>query len=367
MPIPEDDKAATSKAFTKVQQLAKSINLEDPASSPGAKELDQLTLQEYCIRTFESEFVTSLFNRISRSLLGLDSDEISLLSFVYYCKSGTGINALLSSRKNGAQYIRLREGTQTFSTNMAKELSPGSLYLSTPAAEIKQCSTSGQCTVVSSTGRCFTAKKVILSVPSPLYSTIRFDPPLPESKQSLAQSNRLGYYSKIIFVFDTPWWREAGFSGSTQASDGPIEFTVDTSISDDAQWSISCFIVGQRGRKWSQLSETERRRSAWEQLCASFQGAKAVSGKDFSIPEPINVLEYEWIKQDYFRGAPCPVAPPGLLCSIDGSASRAPFGSVHFVGTETSLEWKGYMEGAVRSGDRGAREVITVLKPGAEF
>ena len=44
-----------------------------------------------------------------------------------------------------------------------------------------------------------------------------------------------------------------------------------------------------------------------------------------------------------------------------GKALRAPFEAIHFVGTETSFEWKGYMEGAVRSGERGAREVIMAL------
>jgi monoamine oxidase len=44
-----------------------------------------------------------------------------------------------------------------------------------------------------------------------------------------------------------------------------------------------------------------------------------------------------------------------------GKALRAPFEAIHFVGTETSFEWKGYMEGAVRSGERGAAEVIEAL------
>jgi len=37
---------------------------------------------------------------------------------------------------------------------------------------------------------------------------------------------------------------------------------------------------------------------------------------------------------------------------------------VHFVGTETAYEWKGYMDGAVRSGERGATEVVDALTRG---
>lgn len=70
----------------------------------------------------------------------------------------------------------------------------------------------------------------------------------------------------------------------------------------------------------------------------------------------------EWSKEEFFEGATCPVPPPGLISSVDASAVRAPFDNIHFVGTETALIWRGYMEGAVRSGDRGAQEVIDALK-----
>lgn len=74
------------------------------------------------------------------------------------------------------------------------------------------------------------------------------------------------------------------------------------------------------------------------------------------------MLEMEWAKEEFFKGAPCPVSPPGVITSVDASALRDPFGQLHFVGTETALVWVGYMEGAVRSGSRGAREVVDALK-----
>jgi monoamine oxidase len=35
---------------------------------------------------------------------------------------------------------------------------------------------------------------------------------------------------------------------------------------------------------------------------------------------------------------------------------------VHFAGTETADYWLGYMDGAVRSGERAAREVLAALR-----
>jgi monoamine oxidase len=41
-----------------------------------------------------------------------------------------------------------------------------------------------------------------------------------------------------------------------------------------------------------------------------------------------------------------------------GPALRDPCGRIHWAGTETSTIWAGYMDGAVRSGERAAAEVV---------
>jgi monoamine oxidase len=80
-----------------------------------------------------------------------------------------------------------------------------------------------------------------------------------------------------------------------------------------------------------------------------------------TVPEPINIIEQEWVKHEWFLGAPSPVMPPGVLASEAGRALCDPYQNVHFVGTETSDVWEGYMEGAVRTGERGAAEVTAKL------
>lgn len=268
----------------------------------------------------------------------------------------------IDSGKTLFQYPNTQSlGTQTIAKNMASSLKPGSLYLEAPVTHIEQSSTNGLCSIRTSNNKTFQARKTILSIATPLYNSIQFMPSLPADKQRLAQENKLGYYSKLIFVFESPWWRTAGFSGEIKSQDeGPILFSVDTSIPDDNQWSISCFIVGGRGQKWSELSKEKRYSTAWAQFCSAFEEAQRGTRK-FHISEPINVLEFEWSKEPFFLGGPCAASPPGLLSSIDGAAIRKPFGDIHFIGTETALAWKGYMEGAVRSGDRGAEEVIAAL------
>jgi monoamine oxidase len=54
------------------------------------------------------------------------------------------------------------------------------------------------------------------------------------------------------------------------------------------------------------------------------------------------------------------VCGPGVL-TAHGHALREPAGFIHWAGTETSTYWNGYMDGAVRSGERAAREILDEL------
>ncbi|MFN9999775.1 MAG: FAD-dependent oxidoreductase [bacterium] len=51
------------------------------------------------------------------------------------------------------------------------------------------------------------------------------------------------------------------------------------------------------------------------------------------------------------------VAAPGVF-GPHGDALRAPWGRVSWAGTETADRWMGFMDGALRSGQRAALEVL---------
>jgi len=80
----------------------------------------------------------------------------------------------------------------------------------------------------------------------------------------------------------------------------------------------------------------------------SFFGAAAQSNIDY--------VETDWSTETTISGCISPL-PVGVLTSY-GSALRAPEGNIHWAGTETSEIWMGYMDGAIRSGDRVAQEII---------
>jgi monoamine oxidase len=175
------------------------------------------------------------------------------------------------------------------------------------------------------------------------------------AKQQLSKANTLGYTCKIMILFAEPWWRAKNLTGVLQSFEGPIAVTRDSSVDSKGYYSMTCFLVGQAGRDLSRKTQPERFNTVLAQIQRCF--GPVIGGK---IPEPIAITEHEWAKDQWAQGCPCPASPPGAMTDF-GHALRTAHGNVHFVGTETAFEWKGYMDGAVRSGERGAKEVTLAL------
>jgi monoamine oxidase len=69
----------------------------------------------------------------------------------------------------------------------------------------------------------------------------------------------------------------------------------------------------------------------------------------------------DWIREEWTRGGPVAYAGPGVLLEF-GPSIRPPSGLIHWAGTETATFWNAYMEGAVRSGERAAGEILSALR-----
>jgi monoamine oxidase len=70
-------------------------------------------------------------------------------------------------------------------------------------------------------------------------------------------------------------------------------------------------------------------------------------------------VDNDWPSEPWTRGCYGANMGPGVLTTL-GPALRAPVGRIHWAGTETSPVWSGYIEGAIRSGERAAAEVLAL-------
>ena len=74
---------------------------------------------------------------------------------------------------------------------------------------------------------------------------------------------------------------------------------------------------------------------------------------------PIEYVEFDWTHERWTMGSPVASVQPGATVAY-GSTIREPVGRVHWAGTETATYWSGYMDGAVRAGERAAVEVAAL-------
>ncbi|OAA55298.1 Amine oxidase [Niveomyces insectorum RCEF 264] len=337
----------------KAEETCLTLDIRDPVRT-GAR-LDHMTLEQWI--QSEGGGPTALASAAvwTKAMLGMEPRDLSALYFLNYCKSGGGLLQMRSDLKHGGQFLRFVRGTQSLSLGLADLLKDGSLLLSSPVRSVTQ-GADGLVHVVSARGD-FVCKRVIVSVPTPLYKEIAFSPPLPAAKTQLAQQNKLGYINKVILRYASPWWRQYGLCGMVQSFTGPVAVSRDSSSDEAGQYSLTCFVAGDTGRALSTKTPAERFQIVTDHIKMLF-GASIP--KDATVPEPVGFVEHEWAKDQWAQGCPCPAAPPGLMTQYE-HALRAAHGKVHFAGTETAYEWKGYMEGALRAGLRGAEEVTKAL------
>lgn len=108
---------------------------------------------------------------------------------------------------------------------------------------------------------------------------------------------------------------------------------------------------GPAARKLTAMNPADRRAAMVAALSERF-GPKADA--------PIDFTQQDWTVERYSGGGMISHAPPGVLTEF-GPALRAPCGRIHWAGSESSAVMQGFVDGAVRSGERAANEVTAQL------
>ncbi|EXJ80298.1 hypothetical protein A1O1_08440 [Capronia coronata CBS 617.96] len=356
---PEYPSAKDTRSCISIRDEVERLSLTQSPSilsaGPYRQHLDSMSFETYLRNAKVTEKAFATAQVWTHAMLGVDPSEMSALYFLEYCAAGGGLMTMRSDQKGGGQYLRIRQGMSAFAEGMAGKLRPGSVELSSPVASITQ-KPNGTVSVTTKgpLSQTYQARKVIVSVPTPVYKTITFSPPLPPSKTAVVNRTRYGFYTKYMVTFSKPFWTERKLCGLAQSFIGPVSVFRDTSLGDQS-YCLTCFLGGQFGRKWAAQDAEGKKSSVLKQISDVL-----ADGQDVT-PWFIEVHESPWMEEEYSGwGCPCPVMPPGVLADGWG-ALCAPADNLHFVGTELSPVWRGYMEGAVTSGEKGATDVIAEL------
>jgi monoamine oxidase len=329
-----------------IDPLAKEVGPTAPWRAKRAKQLDHTTLAEFTKR-FVSPRIRPVFEAVNNSVWGADSDQLSLLYVAAYVAAAgdpqhPGSLFRLVSTAGGAQERRFVGGSQVVSQRVAKHLGDRVL-LRTPATGL---ALTGGGVRVRAGALVIDAKRAIIAVPPPL--ALELTRNLSPRRTKLLAGMHMGHLIKSEAVYPTPFWRAAGLSGQGVNDEGIASVPFDNSPPDGSVGVLFAFTGGRAADRLAQLPPAERRRQVLQRF-QQYVGDQARS--------PTQFIEHDWRSEKWTRGCPTAIPRPGILSQY-GDTLRAPIGPVHFAGTETSDYWQGYMDGAVRAGERAAREVL---------
>jgi monoamine oxidase len=354
-PVPPDPTGSTEafKALQQLNQMSQSINLDEPWNSPNATEYDGQTFETWKNNNVFTPSGRFLLDVACTSVFSCEPRDVSLLFVLFYIKAAgdethPGTLDRLVTTSPGAQSDRIVGGTQLIPLRMAKGLGKR-VVLNSPVRKITQ---KKDRVIVESDNMIAVGQRVIVAIPPPLAGRIQYSPALPALRDQLTQRMPMGSVMKVMAVYDEPFWRKDGWSGQVVSDKGPAQVTFDSTPPDGTPGVLMAFIEASTSRRLNGVSKATLRAQVLDNF-ATYYGDKARN--------PIAFYEKRWDNDIWHRGCPVAYTPPGVLLDY-GKAIRQPIGRIHWAGTETSTYWNGYMDGAVRSGERAAAEVRKLLK-----
>jgi len=327
-----------------LERMAKKVDLARPWETPDARRLDSTTLATFLDAKMRTRAARAVIDAGLETDFACTAGEISLLHALFYIKSGTSLECLIST-EGGAQEARVVGGMQPLAEALAAPLGERVL-LGHVVRAIEQDARG--VTVRFTDGRTREASRVIVAIPPTLAGRIEYSPSLPARRDQLTQRMPMGTVIKTIAIYERPFWRERGLSGQAVFEDGPVQVSFDTTPKGGAPGMLVGFCLADRARALLDRTTEERAPLVLESFARAF-GDEA--------RRPLRYLDHSWAEEPFSRGCYVGLLSPGAWTGY-GAALAAPCGRIHWAGTETSTRWNGYFEGAVLAGRRAAAEVL---------
>ena len=233
------------------------------------------------------------------------------------------------------QAFRIVGGMASLAHGLAAKLPKGTVQLSTCVLSIDFAHEHVSVTTNSDTYR---AKHVVIAVPpATALSNIVFTPDLPKELVNVAARTPvwMGAVTKVVALYESPFWREQGLSGSAMSHVGPLREIHDIS---DRSASFGALFGFSRER----VSDM----SVKSQLAALF-------GPRAGMPK--SILVEDWSESPL-------TSPPGVFQLNDYQLFGSRVlrqdhckGMLYFASTETSTDSPGHVQGAFAAARRTFR------------
>ncbi|HVW80489.1 MAG TPA: FAD-dependent oxidoreductase [Mycobacteriales bacterium] len=337
---------------TTLDQYAAHVPVEAPWKWSKAAEMDRQSA-ESLVRSMAADPDTAvqLVDLFFDSAYGGTAAEVSALYVIaqvagFGNKTTPGTIERGISSKGGAQDSRIVGGSQRISIEAARRLDER-VVLNAPVRRIDQDKHS---VTVHSDAGVWKGKHVIVAVPPALAVDIVWSPLMPAVQDAMRRRMTLGTLMKIHAVYDEPWWRKDPGVWMALKVGGVVPEMFDNTPKSGSPGVLMGFHGGHSWRKYVN-DPVGRRRGALNDFAQAF-GERAL--------KPIGYFEHDWTAEQWSRGCPVSVVAPGVVTEFLPHLTK-PFMRTHWAGTETATYWNGYMDGAISSGYRAAKEVLARL------
>ncbi|CAM4081981.1 NAD(P)/FAD-dependent oxidoreductase [Corynebacterium belfantii] len=378
-PASEKTISEMEKLIGRLDELAAEIDPQKPWEHPQAQELDRISFRNWLEQlSDDAEAIDNVSIYVASGMLTKPSYTFSTLQALLMASSAGSFSNLVDE-----DFIldrRVVGGMQSVSLTMAKELGED-IFLGNPVRSItwsdidpdtaddlndvtadvrNGVAHNGEAgdVIVKSDDLEVHAKFVILAVPPNLYSRINYVPPLPRDQHVAHQHISMGLVIKVHAVYDTPFWREEGLSGTGFAGGRLVQEVYDNtnyfSDGEDSYGTLVGFVSDIYAEQMWALPPEERKKAILEAM-AAFLGPKT--------KEPIAFYLSDMAAEEWTRGAYATSYDLGGL-SRWGHLQNQPTGPIYYACSDIAGAGYQHVDGAIRIGEAVALQIAEQIGKG---
>lgn len=346
-PVAPETERVIDEISARLDAMVAEIDADEPWSHPRAAEWDAVSWEGWLrAQTDDDEAVRNLAFPTGSAMLTKPTHAFSLLQSLLMAASAGSYSHLVD-----ADFIldkRVVGGLQQVPLRLAERLGDD-VRLNQPVRTIEWTDAAA---TVHADGLTVHARRVLLALAPVLYSRISFSPPLPRLKHQMHQHFSMGFVIKVHAVYDRPFWREQGLSGTAFSPYEVCHEAYDNTNHGDERGTLVGFVSDRTADDLFRLSADERRERILESL-SHYYGPEAKS--------PVVYYESDWGSEEWTRGAYAASFDLGGL-SRYGAEQRELVGPLHVACSDLAGLGYQHVDGAIRMGHRAAAEIVEAVR-----